>query len=244
VNNVRTLVVVPARMGSTRLPGKVLLPLAGKTLLERMVERVTAARCGFEYVVATTTDVADDPIDELCKRAGFPCFRGHPTDLLDRAYHAARVERTDTVVHIPASCALVDPAVIDRVVGAYRNKAADVDYVSNLHPPTYPAGNDVEVVPMRALEIAWRQARAPHERQHMTPFLWDQPDRFRVGNVTRETRSDASAAQRLVVETADDYEKVRAVYDALYTSERPIFSLADIDAFLDERENPNARCDS
>lgn len=220
-------------MGSTRLPGKVLLPLAGKTLLERMVERVTAARSGFEYVVATTTDASDDPVEALCKTAGLPCFRGHPTDLLDRSYHAARGERTDVVVQIPASCPLVDPAIIDRVIGAYRSAAADVDYVSNLHPPTYPAGNDVEVVPMRALEIAWRQAKAPSDRSPRMAFLWGQPDRFRIANVTWETGEDVAMTRRFVVEHPEDYEMVRAVYDALYTAARPIFSLADILEFLD-----------
>lgn len=228
----RTLVVVPARMGSTRLPGKVLLPLAGKPLLERMIERVMAARSGFEYVVATTTDVADDAIEELCKRAGFPCFRGHPTDLLDRSFQAARVERTDIVVQIPASCPLIDPAVIDRVVAHHRSAPADVDYVSNLHPATYPAGNDVEVVPMRALEIAWRQAKKSYEREHATPFLWDQPERFRVANVTWETGLDWSMSHRLTIEYPDDYALLHDVYDALYVASAPIFSLADILAFL------------
>ena len=235
----RTLVVVPARVGSTRLPGKVLLPLSGKPLLERVMERVMAARSGFECVVATTTDADDDPIEELCRRAGFPFFRGHPTDLLDRCYHAARVERTDVVVQIPASCPLVDPAVIDRVVACYRSAPADVDYVSNLHPATYPAGNDVELVPMRALEIAWRQANKRHEREHTTAFLWDQPDRFRVGNATWETGLDGSMTHRFTVEYPDDYAMVRDVYDALYDEGAPIFSLADILAFL--AENPDVR---
>jgi len=232
---VSTLVVVQARTGSTRLPGKVRLPLAGKTLLERMIERVRAARTPFDLVVATTVEPSDDPLVELCAQAGIDCFRGHPTDLLDRHYQAAlaRGPGVDTVVKIPSDCPLIDPAVIDRVLAAHRSSAND--FTSNLHPATYPDGNDVEVMTLAALSIAHREAGRPLEREHTTPFLWERPERFAIGNVAWEAGLDCSMSHRFTIDYPEDYAFIQAVYDALYTPERPIFSLGDVLALLDAR---------
>lgn len=231
----RTLVVVQARTGSSRLPGKILMPLAGAPLLVRMVERVRAAKTPFDLVVATTTDAADDAVVDLCARSGIDCFRGHPTDLLERHYRAARAANADVVVKIPSDCPLIDPAAIDRVLSVFHAACERFDFVSNLHPATYPDGNDVEVMPMDALEIAWREAKKPHEREHTTPFLWDQPQRFRVGNVTWETGLDFSMSHRFTIDYAEDYALIAAVYGALYTPDRPIFTLRDIVDFLASR---------
>ena len=225
-----TVVVVQARTGSTRLPGKIMMPLAGAPLLVRMIERVRAAKTAVDVVVATTTDAADDAVVELCRLHAVPVFRGHPTDLLDRHYQAAR--GADVVVKIPSDCPLIDPSVIDRVIGAF--DPSTHDFVSNLHPATYPDGNDVEVMSMTALETAWREAKKPHEREHTTPFLWDQPARFRVGNVTWETGLDYSMSHRFTIDYPEDYAMIAAVYDALYTAGR-VFSLADILDFLSVR---------
>src|SRR5215813_2240416 len=143
----RIIVVVQARTGSTRLPGKVLMPLANRPLLQRMLERVLAATAPSAVVVATTRDSCDDMIVTIARKAGAACFRGHPTDLLDRHYAAALAFGADVVVKIPSDCPLVDPAVIDRVIGSYIEYAGSADFVSNLRPPTYPDGNDVEVMP-------------------------------------------------------------------------------------------------
>jgi spore coat polysaccharide biosynthesis protein SpsF len=261
---VKVVVVVQARTGSTRLPGKVLLPLAGAPLLLRMVERVQAARTPTDVVVATTTDAADEPVRDLCRAAGLRCFSGHPTDLLDRHYRAALAtlgrgdrgfaaddttaaaaaaadtsvaapapDRADMapaalVVKIPSDCPLIDPAAIDRVIGFHLAHADGFDFVSNLHPATYPDGNDVESMTLPALAAAWREARRPHEREHTTPFLWDQPGRFRLANVAWETGRDLSMSHRFTIDYAEDYDFLRAVYDALWTPERPRFGLPEI----------------
>src|SRR5262245_58282104 len=167
------LLVVQARMASTRLPGKVLMPLANRPLLYRLLERVLAARTPSAVVVATTVDRHDDAIAAVAEEAGVACVRGHPTDLLDRHYAAGVACRADVVVKIPSDCPMVDPAVIDRVIGCYEAHADRVDFVSNLHPATYPDGNDVEVIPFGVLEAAWREAAATHEREHTTPFIWE-----------------------------------------------------------------------
>src|SRR5262245_29106810 len=134
----KTIAVVQARTGSSRLPGKVLLPLKGKPLLERMLERVSAATTLSEVIVATTRRPEDDPIREICRRLKIQCYSGHPTDLLDRHYKASLNCKADIVVKIPSDCPLIDPNVIDRVLGYYFNNLQSFDFVSNLHPATYP----------------------------------------------------------------------------------------------------------
>lgn len=230
----RICVVVQARMGSTRLPGKTLLPLAGQPLLARLLERVRAARVPFEIVVATTTEPADDPIVALAGALGVRCFRGHPTDLLDRHYGAARELDADVVVKIPSDCPLIDPAVIDSVLQAFLASPDDCDYCSNLHPPTHPDGNDVEVVPIAALALAHGEATRGYEREHTTPFFWDQPERFRLRNVRWETGRDLSATHRFTIDYPEDYAFIRAVYDELW-SPNAIFGLDEILALLEQR---------
>lgn len=230
----RVVVVVQARMGSTRLPGKVLAEVAGAPVLARMLERVTAACTASDVVVATTWATQDEPIRELCAAAGVRVVSGHPTDLLDRHFTVGLATGADAVVKIPSDCPLIDPAVIDRVIGHFLVDPGRWDFVSNLHPPSYPDGNDVEVMTMAALETAWREARRPLEREHTTPFLWDQPERFRIGNVAWETGHDLSASHRFTLDYGEDLAFIRAVYDALWTPGPP-FRLADILALLDDR---------
>jgi len=229
------LVIVQARIGSSRLPGKVLKPLAGRPLLERMIERLRAARTRFDLTVATTVDPLDDPIAALCARIGVRVFRGHPTDLLDRHVQAARAVQADVVVKIPSDCPLIAPEVVDRVLTTWLSKEGRLDYLSNLHPPSYPDGNDVEIMTASALEIAWQEAQKRHEREHTTPFLWDRPERFRIGNVAWETGLDYSMSHRFTIDYAEDYAFIRAIYDALCTISQPIFSLREILELLEER---------
>jgi spore coat polysaccharide biosynthesis protein SpsF len=231
----RIVVVVQARTGSTRLPGKVLMPLANRPLLRRMLERVLAANTPSAVVLATTLDRADDVIETLAKEAGVACFRGHPTDLLDRHYSAGIRFQTDVVVKIPSDCPLVDPTVIDRVIGYYAAHADGADFVSNLHPATYPDGNDVEVIPFGVLETAWIEATEQHEREHTTPFIWKRRDRFRVHNITWESGLDCSSTHRWTIDYLEDYQFLAAVYEALWTETRPIFSLADVLSLLEAR---------
>jgi spore coat polysaccharide biosynthesis protein SpsF len=226
----RVLVVVQARTSSTRLPQKVLLPLAGKPLLVRMLDRVRAARTPFQLCVATTTDAGDDPVARLADDAGVACVRGHPTDLLDRHVQAARQADAQAVVKIPSDCPLIDPKVIDRVIGTFLDDPT-FDYVSNLHPATWPDGYDVEVMTRAAIETAHREATRPHEREHTTPFLWDQPGRFRLKNVAWER--DLQMTHRLTIDYPEDYEVVRAVFEALYREGSAPFGLEEILAYLE-----------
>ncbi len=231
--------VVQARTGSTRLPGKVLLPLAGAPALLRQVERVRAARFTGTVVVATTVLEEDDVIERMCRANGIAVFRGNPTDLLDRHLGAARAFGADHVVKIPSDCPLIDPAAIDRVLGLYLADEERWDYVSNLHPATWPDGNDVEVMPLAALETAGREATRACDREHTTPFLWDHPERFRVGNVVWESGLDLSVTHRFTLDYAEDHAFLAEVYAALYRT-KPLFTLRDVLELLAERPSLRA----
>ena len=230
MSSARVVTVVQARVGSTRLPGKVLLPLGGQTVLERLLERVQRARQTGLVVLATTTDPRDDRFEDLARHTGVLCFRGHPTDLLDRHYQAAARLGAGHLVKIPSDCPLIDPAVIDQVLETYF-EAGCFDYASNLHPATFPDGNDVEVATFAALETAWREARAPADREHTTPFLWQRPDRFRIGNVCC-TAGDFAASHRVVLDYREDYDVICAVFDGLRGLD-PHFGVLDVVRFLD-----------
>jgi spore coat polysaccharide biosynthesis protein SpsF len=232
MNNPRVVIICQARTGSSRLPRKVLLPLAGAPLLIRFIERVQRSALATEVVVATTTETSDDPLVELCHVHGLHVVRGHPTDLLDRHLQAAREYAADVVVKIPSDCPLIDPAIIDRVIGEYLDHADEVDFVSNLHPATYPDGNDVEVMSFSALQLADDRATREHEREHTTPWLWDANPDIRTRNVVWETGLDYSMSHRWTIDYAEDYMFIKAVYDALYTV-TPAFTIADVLAYLE-----------
>ena len=228
------LIVIQARRGSSRLQDKILLPLAEKPLLVRMYERVASSITNKEIVVATTTYDDDDDVEELCRSNNINFFRGHPTDLLDRHYKAALKYEADIVVKIPSDCPLICPNVIDQVLEYYSENEKKFDFVSNLHPATFPDGNDVEVMSFKTLETAWKEAKKDFEREHTTPFIWERPERFRIGNVEWETGLDFSMSHRFTIDYKEDYEFIKEIYDELYT-ENDIFTLCDIMMLLDRK---------
>lgn len=228
----RAVVVVQARAGSTRLPRKVLAPVAGAPVLLRQIERLRAARTPAEVLVATTTLPDDDEVASLCREGDVPCYRGHPTDLLDRHLRAGLAHRADVVVKVPSDCPFIDPAVVDLVIGRYVADPARWDYVGNLHPATWPDGEDVEVVPVDVLAAAWSEARKPHEREHTTPFVWDQPERFACCNVAWPAGRDLSMTHRWTLDYPEDLALTRAVYDRLWSPSRH-FTVDDVLALLD-----------
>jgi spore coat polysaccharide biosynthesis protein SpsF len=210
------------------------MPLQGKPLFVRQAERVKASRLCGRVVVATTIDASDDPIESVCRQEGLDCFRGDAQDLLDRHYRAALRYPSEAVIKIPSDCPLIDPVIIDRVIGFYLAHPGEFDFVSNLHPATWPDGNDVEIMTFSALERAWREATRPMEREHTTPYIWERPDHFRIGNVEMEGGVDYSMSHRFTIDYADDYAFIRAVYDELYPS-NPRFGVGDILALLERR---------
>ena len=230
----KLLIVIQARKGSKRLPGKVMLPLSGKPLLYRMYERVYAANVPKEIVIATTTELEDDEVVAICNEFGMKCFRGHETDLLDRHYNAAINFGAKHIAKIPSDCLLICPNVIDRVAEFYFSNRDNYDYVSNLHPATYPDGQDVEIMPIRTLEQAWNESSKNFEREHTTPYIWENPDKFRIGNVEWETGLDFSMSHRMTIDYPEDYEFIKTVFEQLYF-EKNIFTLCDVMMLLDRK---------
>lgn len=207
----RTVAIVQARTGSTRLPGKVLLPLLGRPVLEHVVRRVRRARTLDDVVVATTTTDADDRIEELAHLNGWPVVRGSEQDLLDRYLLAARTFRADRVVRITSDCPLIDPDLVDDVVAAL--DASGADYASNTLPPrTYPRGLDVEAVTTSALEIAGREDDDPASREHATPYVYRHPERFQLRRVagTRDL-----SGHRWTLDTPEDLALIGRIFEAL-----------------------------
>jgi len=225
--------VVQARRSSSRLPDKVLSEVAGAPLLVRMLERVLRARTAGQVVLATTTAAKDDAIVRACDHLPVAVFRGHPTDLLDRHVAAAREHAADLVVKIPSDCPLIDPEVIDLVIGRVLAHPDRWDYVSNLHPATWPDGNDVEVMTRDALETAWRVADQDFEREHTTPFIWERPRQFRLGNVAWPGGRDYSMSHRFTIDYREDLDFIRAVYERLHP-QAPAFGLGDILSLLED----------
>lgn len=228
------VVIVQARTGSTRLPGKILKKILDKPVLTLQMERMLAAKLPSKVVIATTHQKEDDPIIEVCKEYEYPYFRGHPTDLLDRHYQAAKEFEADVAIKIPSDCPLIDPSVIDRVIRFYLDNRFKYDFVSNLHPPTYPDGNDVEIMPMKILKKAWKNAEKNFELEHTTPYIWDNPQKFRIGNVRWETGLDYSMSHRFTIDYQEDLDFIKAVYEELYPKDA-LFSLNDILNLLEEK---------
>lgn len=223
------LAILQARASSTRLPGKVLLPMAGAPMLARQIERLQRAKRLDKLVLATSDRADDDPVAEVAAVAAIGCYRGSLDDVLDRYYQAALPHRPEYVVRVTGDCPLADWDVIDRVVefavdGGY-------DYASNTLKPTWPDGLDVEVTTFAALETAWREADTTLEREHVMPFITTRPDRFRLGSY--ENDRDLSSL-RWTVDEPRDYAFVSRVYDALYLA-NPAFTTEDVLALLAER---------
>jgi spore coat polysaccharide biosynthesis protein SpsF len=221
-------------MNSTRLPGKVLLPLADKPLLLRMYERVAVSKYVGQIVIAVTEDVSDNQIVTFCNKNNLKYFRGSSDDLLDRHYKAAKKNGAYVVIKIPSDCPLIDPEIIDKVILYYINNQEKFDFVSNLHPPSYPDGNDVEIMNIETLETAWLNAKKNFEREHTTPYIWENPDKFRIGNVVWETGWDYSMTHRFTIDYKEDYEFIKKVYDELYPKKK-MFGLNDILQLLEEK---------
>ena len=206
----KVVAVVQARMGSTRLPGKVLKDLGGETVLARVVNRLRQTRLIPELLVATTDQPADDAVVQECRRCSVAVFRGDQEDVLDRYFRAAQWAKADVVVRITADCPLIDPEITDKTIAAFLETRPD--YASNALVLTYPRGLDTEVMTFAALEQAWREARKLYEREHVTPYIYEHPAEFKLLSVTDD--ADHSG-HRWTVDTAEDLELVRAIYARL-----------------------------
>lgn len=216
--------IVEARFRAARLPGKVLMPILGEPMLGRMVERLKRARTVDEIVVATVDAPADDPIAAYAESIGVHVYRGSEEDVLDRVVRAAQSRSADVIVETTGDCPLVDPGLIDKVVGDFLIGGAD--FVSNILPHTTPIGTDVRVFRLADLAEINEKSSDPADHEHVSLHFWEHLDRYKCRNVECDF-PDAAATLRLTVDTPDDLELIRLIYSELYPA-NPAFTLHDV----------------
>lgn len=248
-------VIIQARTGSTRLPGKVLKVLKGRTVLNHVIERVKQASHVNEIIVATTNLKEDDAIVLEAEKAGVKYFRGDESDVLSRYYHAAKQEGYDIVVRITSDCPLIDPELIDALIKMFLQEK-NIDYMSNvgcsISDRTYPRGLDIEVFTFDTLAKAFEAAKMQSEREHVTPYIYNHPEYF---NTRFVKHSVDYSHYRWTLDTEDDWKLIQIIYERLYKSSHDFYfhdllelflkepHLADINSYIEEaiRSGKNAR---
>jgi spore coat polysaccharide biosynthesis protein SpsF (cytidylyltransferase family) len=216
------LAILQARMGSHRLPGKVLKKIKGKTLLELYLNRVKPSKLIDQIVVATTDRKEDNVIEEITEQLGFECFRGSENDLLDRYYQCACKYNAKIIVRITPDDPFVDHQIVDHGISIFLEN--EVDFVTNHLTPTFPEGLDVEIYSLETLRKLWHQAELLSEREHVYPYIQNHPEEFRIINFTQE---QDSSHLRWTIDYECDYEMTKVIYDHLY-DQKHVFLQEDI----------------
>lgn len=225
--------IIQARMGSTRLPGKVLKEVKNKALLEYQLERVRQSLLIDDIVIATTQSEKDTLIVEFCNDRRIHVFKGAEDNVLERYYQAAKKHDADVIVRLTSDCPLIDPELIDEVIRLYLKSEDNIDYASNTLARSYPRGLDIEVFSFEALEISYQQAVLEIEREHVTPYIYNNPEKFKLVNLN--SLEDFSY-HRWTVDTAEDFELVKRIIEATYPNTKDV-KWKDIIGLL--KENPS-----
>lgn len=220
----QNVAIVQARMSSSRLPGKVLMSLAGKPVLEHVVRRISACNTISKVVVATSIDQSDDVIQDWCGKSGISCYRGSLEDVLDRYYQAAQIYQADAVVRITADCPIIDPIIVDEVVTKFWDNEYDYYGLAG----EFPDGLDCTVFSFSALAQAWREATLQSEREHVGPYIEKHPELFKTGGLYKFT---CLTHYRWTLDEPRDYEFLQAIFAKLY-QEDSLFLASDILALL------------
>lgn len=234
----RTVAIIQARMGSTRLPGKVMMTICGKSVLEHVIHRVQACRLLDDVVVATTTSPADDVIVAEAQRCSAKWFRGNEEDVLDRYYQAARQFAADVVVRVTSDCPLFDPELLEKMIQKFQSENfshRNLDYLSNTIKRTFPLGLDAEVFHFSALQKAHLDSKLDYEREHVTPYIYLHPEIFSV--YTYKGSEDLSF-HRWTLDTEDDFRLINAIYRELYR-DNELFLTKQIINFLEQTPELN-----
>jgi spore coat polysaccharide biosynthesis protein SpsF len=224
--------IVQARMGSTRLPGKVMLSGAGKPLLGHLLERLQRVKQLDRLIVATSVQSADDVIEDYCRSINVHVFRGSERDVLDRYYQTAKHFGLETIVRVTSDCPLIDPGLVDDQLRFFAAHKQDFDLVTNRHPLTYPDGLDFDIMSMQALTHVWTHATEPSHREHTVPYFWEKG--MRVHNF--EDPQNLFTKHRWTLDYPEDYKLIKTILADLLP-ERPAFSTQDILLYLDK--NPH-----
>ena len=230
----KTGAIVQARASSTRLPGKVLKDLpygSGITVLEQVIRRLKRSEKLDTVIIATTLDIRDDEVVKIANKEKVPYYRGDMNDLLSRYYHTAVEYDLDIIVRITSDCPVIDPKVVDQVVGRFFERK--LDYTTNTLKRTYPHGMDVEVFTFYALEKSYRMAQKDYEREHVTPYIRMHPEMFKLANI--EAPEELYGPDiRVTLDTEEDYALLCAIYDYLYFSD-PYFTVRDIIKLIEDK---------
>jgi len=225
--------IVQARLSSSRLPAKVMLNVCNKPLLLHLIERIKKSKLITDTIIATTTNIEDDLIVDLCKKYKIKFWRGSPTDLLSRYYNCSKEFKSDCIVRITSDCPLMDANLIDRMLKNYiRNP---IDYLSNIHPPTYPDGYDVEIFSFEALTKAYFFAKKNFQREHVTPYIWDNPKIFKIRNYSDFENDNLYKKYRLTLDYKEDYFVICKIFNSIY-SVKKFFFLQDVIKFLNKNK--------
>ena len=232
----KIIISIQARMGSSRLPGKVLKKICGKQMLQLMLERLSKCKLIDEIIISTTNNKNDDPIFEFTKNYGYQVFIGNEQDCLDRHYQAAKNRNAKFVCKITSDCPLIDPEIVDKVIKYFLENKNKFDYVSNVHPTTYPDGLDVEIFSMSALEKTWKEAKKNDEREHTTTYMWKNPSIFKIGSIIMPNGENLFKKERWTVDYPEDFEFIKKIYENLYKKDK-IFLMDEILEFLIKRKD-------
>ena len=223
----KSIIYVQARTGSSRFPGKVLSYIDNKPYLVKLVQRLRLTKPADDVVIITSNNTQDNEIESICIDNRIPCFRGSETDLLDRHYKANQIYKADIVVKIPSDCPFSDPETNARVINLLKASSL-LDYVSNYHPPTFPDGLDVEAFTAEALAQAWTHSNQEHEREHTTPYIWDQPEKYNIGNIVNPL-GDQFMTHRWTLDYPEDMQFIQTVYRELnYATDFPVTAIHDL----------------
>ncbi len=233
----RVLAVVQARLGSHRLTGKALMAIAGRPVLAQVLARASAIPGVHEVALATTVSPDDDALVALARRLGVPSVRGSVEDVLDRFHSALLAYPADAIVRVTGDCPLLDPEVSGLVVDDYLAHRHAADYVGNVQPATYPDGLDTEIFSAAALERAWREATRPSDREHVTTYIRDERNGFRLRNVAH---GEDLSMHRWTVDEPRDLDFVRAVYAELAPAGERIFRMREVLELLRARPELSA----
>ena len=236
----KPVAIIQVRMGSTRLPGKVLKKLNGISVLECLCDQLNYSRLLNDKIIAMTSNSEDDVIVNFCESKGIKCFRGSVNDVLDRYHKCAKKFSINTIIRITSDCPLMDPQVVDDVIDFYLKNS--YDYVNNFYKRTYPYGNDVEIFSLKVLEKVWEKATKPSEREHVTPYIYNNPDEFSLGWI--ENKENLSEFH-WTVDRKEDLIFVQKIFKKI--SKRPILMKDIIDVIkedpslleINKNTNPN-----
>jgi spore coat polysaccharide biosynthesis protein SpsF len=223
--------IIEARMTSSRLPGKIIRPIMGRPTLELLIERLSRSKYLDLVVVATTINETDDATEALAKRLGVGCYRGSEDDVLDRVLMAAKAYDVDVIVEITGDCPLIDPGVIDKLLAIYLE--GKYDFVANTLRETYPNGLDTRIFSRKTLEEVADRTQDPVDHEHVSLYIFEHPERYSLFNL-ESNLPEKYWGVRLTVDTIEDFEVIRRIYEELYPK-NPAFSLDDIIGLLERR---------